>query len=145
MKFNTMSNRDVVAELCQRMRARRIELRLSQEDVARAAGIGIATLKRIEGGQTANLMTTVALLRALDGIEQLESLLFSSRSTGSTLADSAPSDAQTQRIRKKSRPAKPRPTTLPRGDDEHDYLITTQNNVSWGLPGTPRNPNSGSS
>ena len=131
MKFNTMSDHDVVVELFQRIRARRIALKISQDDLASAAGIGIATLKRIEGGQTANLMTTVALIRALGGIEQLESLFFSSQSTGTSLADTIPTEGSSHRVRKKKQPAHMKPPTKQHNEEEHNYLLTAQNNVSW--------------
>ena len=132
MKFDTMTNRDVVAELCRRIRARRIELRMSQEDLASAAHIGIATLKRIEAGQPATLTTTVSLLRALGGLAQLESLLFSAhKATAEPLKDKP---ATSHRIRKRGgSPVSSKPPH-PVSDDEHDYLLTAQNNVSWGTP-----------
>ena len=135
MKFDTMTNADVVTELCRRIRTRRIELRMSQEDLASAAQIGIATLKRIEAGQPANLTTTVSLVRALGGIAQLESLLFSAHKAATEPPEDKP--ATTHRIRKRATPpASSKPPQNVR-DDEHDYLLTAQNNVSWGLPIQP--------
>ena len=134
MKFDTMTNADVVAELCRRIRARRIELRLSQEDLASKAHIGIATLKRIEAGQPATLTTTVSLVRALGGIAQLESLLFSAHKAATEPPeDKAPT---AHRIRKRTSPPVRSKPPQQVHDDEHDYLLTAQNNVSWCPPET---------
>lgn len=135
MKFDTMTNADVVTELCRRIRTRRIELRMSQEDLASAAQIGIATLKRIEAGQPANLTTTVSLVRALGGIAQLESLLFSAHKAATEPPEDKP--ATTHRIRKRATPPGSSPPPKKGHDVEHDYLLTAQNNVSWGLPTQP--------
>ena len=134
MKFDTMTNADVVTELCRRIRTRRIELRMSQEDLASAAQIGIATLKRIEAGQPANLTTTVSLVRALGGIAQLESLLFSAHKAATEPPEDKP--ATTHRIRKRATPPGSSPPPKKGHDVEHDYLLTAQNNVSWGPPET---------
>ncbi len=134
MKFDTMTNADVVTELCRRIRTRRIELRISQEDLASAAHIGIATLKRIEAGQPATLTTTVALVRALGAVAQLESLLFSAHKAAAEPPEDKPATAH--RIRKRAAPPvsnKPPQKVL---NNEHDYLLTAQNNVSWGSPDT---------
>ena len=132
MKFDTMTNADVVTELCRRIRTRRIELRMSQEDLASAAQIGIATLKRIEAGQPANLTTTVSLVRALGGIAQLESLLFSAHKAATEPPEDKP--ATTHRIRKRATPPGSSPPPKKGHDVEHDYLLTAQNNVSWSQP-----------
>ena len=65
------------------------------------------------------------------GIEQLESLFFSSQSTGTSLADTIPTEGSSHRVRKKKQPAHMKPPTKQHNEEEHNYLLTAQNNVSW--------------
>ncbi len=57
MKFGTMSDREIIAELCRRIKGARIGQRLSQIDLAKQAGLGIATIKRAEMGESVTLST----------------------------------------------------------------------------------------
>ena len=69
------SDRAVLEELGQRLRAVRLERNLSQAEVAEQAGIGRVTLQRMEAGESPSLINLVRVLRALDLLEGLESLL----------------------------------------------------------------------
>ena len=131
MKFNTMIDMDVVTELCNRIKKRRIDLDLSQADLAESAHIGIATLKRVESGQPATLLTTIAIVRALGGIEQLEPLLFSKLSSSLQALPPPPPHALQVRIRTKGDAPKNRPSAEPRIEQEPNYIFSAQNNVTW--------------
>jgi putative transcriptional regulator len=64
----------IVAEIGARLREVRLQRNLSQAQLAREAGVGQATLQRLEEGRSANLTTLVRVLRALglgDGLERL--------------------------------------------------------------------------
>lgn len=65
----------VLAELGTRLARRRIDLQLTQEAVAEQAGIGKRTLERMEAGKVAQLTTLVRVLRVLDAVAGLESLI----------------------------------------------------------------------
>lgn len=65
----------VLAELGTRLARRRIDLQLTQEAVAEQAGIGKRTLERMEAGKAAQLTTLVRVLRVLDAVAGLESLI----------------------------------------------------------------------
>lgn len=62
-------------ELGRRLAAYRKYQGYSQHQLAEQAGVGVASVRRIEGGQDAQLGTWVKLLRALDASELLDSLL----------------------------------------------------------------------
>lgn len=62
-------------ELGRRLKRRRLELNLSQETVAFRSGLARRTITAIEHGQGATLSSFIALLRALDAVDQLEALL----------------------------------------------------------------------
>lgn len=65
----------VLAELGARLARRRLELGLTQADVADRAGIAKRTLERVEAGQTSQLTTLVRVLRVLDATSGLDGLI----------------------------------------------------------------------
>ena len=76
MKITDLLTDDaVLAEIGQRLARRRLELQLTQAEVAEQAGIGKRTLERMEAGQASQLGTLVRVLRALDAMPGLEGLL----------------------------------------------------------------------
>ena len=76
MKITSLlTDNAVLAELGSRITSRRIELRLTQADVAEQAGIAKRTLERMEAGQTSQLSTLVRVLRVLDVTSGLDSLI----------------------------------------------------------------------
>lgn len=76
MKYNTMNNDEIILSLCARLKETRLSLSMTQQQLADRAHVGIATIKRIEGGL--NLDTLISLLRALDKLHNLDAVLFES-------------------------------------------------------------------
>ncbi|SCB99963.1 helix-turn-helix domain-containing protein [Gilliamella intestini] len=66
---------DMIAMLCRRIKLARIEKNLSQLELAQKSEIGIATIKRIEQGESITLQTLISVLRGLDELDQLNNLL----------------------------------------------------------------------
>jgi transcriptional regulator with XRE-family HTH domain len=76
MRFDSRITDDaVLAEIGARIERTRLERNLTQRHVAREAGVGERTLKRLEAGDGGNLTTLVRVLRALDLLPGLEALL----------------------------------------------------------------------
>ena len=75
-------NSDVIAMLCRRIKATRIEKNLSQIELAEIAEVGIATIKRIELGESITLHTLISVLRGLGELDQLNNLLAYSERPG---------------------------------------------------------------
>ncbi|HEB51803.1 MAG TPA: XRE family transcriptional regulator [bacterium] len=75
----------VLDELGKRLTRLRKLHRLSQQELATAAGIGVATLRRIEDGRDARLGSWVRLLLALDQAAAVDQLL--PEHTGSPMAE----------------------------------------------------------
>lgn len=67
-----ISDQSVLAELGERIAQTRLERNLSQAAVAAEAGIGLATLERLESGRATRLDTFVRVLRALGMVEALD-------------------------------------------------------------------------
>lgn len=73
MKISELSTDDaILAELGTRLAHRRIELQLTQADVAREAGIAKRTLERIEAGESAQLSSLLRVFRVLDLLPALD-------------------------------------------------------------------------
>lgn len=72
----TSDNTDeaVLAELGARLARTRLERNLTQAQLADEAGVGTATVERMEAGQTAKLSSVIRVLRVLgllDGLDRL--------------------------------------------------------------------------
>lgn len=65
----------VLVELGQRAARRRLDLALTQAEVARDAGLGKRTIERIEAGGDTQLSSFVRLLRVLELMDGVEGLV----------------------------------------------------------------------
>ena len=65
----------MLEELGSRLRRFRLDRNLSQEQLAKQAGIGRVTLQRIEDGGSPSLTNLIRVLRALDLLDGLDRLL----------------------------------------------------------------------
>lgn len=103
--MHEMTDSLIIRELGSRARQERLRRNLTQAIVADRAGIGTATLKRLEDGNDVSLSTMIAVLRVLGGIDALDAIL--PTPTISPLA--APGALKPQRQR--SRPTTQQPST----------------------------------
>lgn len=75
MKFNAFTTPSAMGrELGERLKRARLNLNLTQEEVALSAGISRYTVKTLEQGD-GKILDLMALLIALDSTDQLDSLL----------------------------------------------------------------------
>ena len=65
----------VLDELGQRVERLRLQRNQSLAELAAAAGIGTATLQRLESGKNANVKTLVQVLRALNRLSDLDNVI----------------------------------------------------------------------
>ena len=65
----------VLAEIGRRISKRRVELNMTQAEAAREAGVAKRTLERVEAGASAQTLSFVRILRALDLIADLDGLI----------------------------------------------------------------------
>lgn len=76
MKFSPLLTDEAISgEIGRRVAAIRLERRMTQAQLADAAGVAKRTLERLEDGEPAQLATLIRCLRALDRLEGLERLL----------------------------------------------------------------------
>lgn len=67
-----LSDPALLAEIGRRIERTRLERDLTQEQLAVAASVGVATVRRMEGGRGATLTNFLRVLRALDLLGGLE-------------------------------------------------------------------------
>ncbi len=85
-----------IAELASRLVQRRLDMGLSQAELARRAGVGKRTLERIESGGDTQLSTLIRLLGALELADRLDLLI------------PEPSISPMEMLKNQSKPAKKR-------------------------------------
>lgn len=68
-------DKEILKELGRRLKKLRKQRKLNQDELATAAGIGVATLRRIEDGQDSQLGSWIKLMKALDLLDAIDSLL----------------------------------------------------------------------
>jgi transcriptional regulator with XRE-family HTH domain len=70
-----LTNPDIEKELGKRLKNRRLDLNLSQTEIAERSGLSRRTITAIEHGEGSTLSTLIALLRALNALDTLEDFL----------------------------------------------------------------------
>jgi transcriptional regulator with XRE-family HTH domain len=70
-----LSNPQIEQELGKRLKDRRLDLNLSQEQIAVRSGLSRRTITAIENGEGSTLTTLIALLRALNALDTLDGFL----------------------------------------------------------------------
>lgn len=76
MRFDPqLTTAATLAELGERLERHRLERNLTQDQLADEAGIGRATLQRLERGESVQLTSLIGLLRALGLLDGLEVLV----------------------------------------------------------------------
>ncbi|ATA23105.1 transcriptional regulator [Brenneria goodwinii] len=140
MRFNTMSEGEIITELCRRIKDARIQQRLSQVDLAERAGLGIATIKRAEMGESITLSSLLCILRGLNRLHQLEGILFDAEVESFNAQVSGEKKHTPLRIRKKA-VASPAKTTSKHEKIKEKpastvdwYISAAENNIVWSLP-----------
>ena len=75
MNFYGMSDKAILRELGRRVKQRRLAKNLTQERLAKMAGVNRMTVVKLEQGKTSTLLTFIQVLHALGSLDGLESFL----------------------------------------------------------------------
>ncbi len=70
-----LSDTQIEQEMGNRLKNHRLDLNLTQEEVASRSGLSRRTITAIENGEGSTLGTLIAMLRALNALDTLESFL----------------------------------------------------------------------
>ncbi|MDQ3758814.1 MAG: helix-turn-helix domain-containing protein [Actinomycetota bacterium] len=73
--YERASDVELLKRLGGRLRAARLAKEVTQDDLAREAGVGLATLQRMEDGQGTSVKNLIRVLRALGLVDRLEDLV----------------------------------------------------------------------
>ncbi len=75
MDFKSLSDEQILTELTQRVKQRRLNLNITQEELSKRAGVHVQTIKNFESGKTTTLFTFIQILRAFGDLDALSSFL----------------------------------------------------------------------
>lgn len=70
-----LADDSILVELGERVMRRRLDLQLTQADVAEQAGISKRTVERVEAGASAQMLSMVRILRVLDLLPGLDRMI----------------------------------------------------------------------
>lgn len=124
MKLEHLTDAAVLAELGERLAARRLERNQTQAELAEEAGVSRRTLGRIEAGESTQLTNLVRVVRALGLLAALDELL------------PPPTPSPLAQLRGQTRP---RRRASPRGSDTAPEPGWTWADPDERAPDSPRN------
>ena len=70
-----MNTEQALNEIGERLKRHRLNRNLSQKEVAERAGIGLASVARLEDGKGSTLANFIRVLTALDALDSLDAFL----------------------------------------------------------------------
>ena len=70
-----ISDKEILADLGHRLGRCRVELELTQADLAREAGVSKRTVERVEAGESVQTTTLVRILRVMELLEALDAAI----------------------------------------------------------------------
>ena len=103
-----MSDQAILEEIGSRLKSRRLNRNLTQQEVADQAGLTRTTIGECERGASSSMLTVVRILRVLGALEELDSFL----------PDAGPSPLQLARLQGRQRQRASR--KLPEGDPDRE-------------------------
>ena len=75
MDLDSMTNNALIAEIGQRVQKRRLNLNISQEELAKNSGVSRTAICHLEAGNSVNLISLLGILRGLNCLGEFEAFL----------------------------------------------------------------------
>lgn len=75
MNYHSMTNEAIIKVLGERIQQKRLNKNLSQDELAKKAGVSRRAISQIESGHSSSLMTFISLLRGLNILAEIENFL----------------------------------------------------------------------
>jgi len=115
MSFSTFAKANQLAEMGTRLAHQRVQRGWTQADLAKQAGVGKATIARLETGESTSLDTFLSVLNALNLTDNLDLLIPPVEVGPLDLLEETPPPRRRYRVRKPT--ATPAPTPWKWGDE----------------------------
>jgi len=91
----------ILLRIGEKIRARRINMQLTQQQAAQNAGVSESSVYNVERGKSVALSTLVAILRSIHSLELLEALTSEDPVSPIAMADALKKNQPKQRVRSK--------------------------------------------
>jgi putative transcriptional regulator len=75
MNYYGMSDKAILREIGHRLRRRRLDRNMTQQSLADTAGLSRTTVSDLERGAPAGVLTLIQILRAMGGLEELDTFV----------------------------------------------------------------------
>ena len=75
MDTNKLSDQQVLLEITQRVKQRRLNKNMTQQELAEKTGLHVQTIKNFESGKSTKLLTLIQILRVFDDLDALNQFL----------------------------------------------------------------------
>lgn len=73
--FTLLNDGQIIERIAKGCRAKRTQLKMTQEELAKRSNLALPTIKKFERGEPASLKTLIAIMRALGEVQRFEELL----------------------------------------------------------------------
>jgi DNA-binding XRE family transcriptional regulator len=75
MEFTNISDQHIINEITNRVKQQRLNLNMTQSELAKKAGLHVQTIKNFELGKSTKLKTFIQILRVFGALNSLDKLL----------------------------------------------------------------------
>ena len=73
--YNLMSNVEIIEDIANKIKRKRLAMNLSQEELSKKTGISVHAISNIENGKSFSLDNLIKIMRALNCINNLENII----------------------------------------------------------------------
>ena len=102
MAFTLATAHEILQALGQRVRAQRLAQALSQQDLARMAGLSLGALRKLESNGQSSLETVIRVVQALGLVDELEELFVLKRQSIAQMEQAEAADQRQRAPRRRS-------------------------------------------
>lgn len=75
MDWYGMSDNEIIRDIGKRLKALRLRKNITQESLSKKTGLNRVTISKIERGQKTSLFSLIQILRGLDELQRLDSII----------------------------------------------------------------------
>jgi len=75
MDWYGMSDNEIIRDIGKRLKALRLSKNITQESLSKKTGLNRVTISKIERGQKTSLFSLIQILRGLDELQRLDSII----------------------------------------------------------------------